>query len=449
VKQPLLVARLALSMAAVLCLVSAPAALGSSRPPSAERAAPAAAPNVRTPAAELRVAMGRLLAEHSFLLMEAMRAKVTGGPDFDAAKTAVDGNSADLARAIGGLYGAPAGAKFDELWRGHVEDLIAYATAVAANDEAGKTQALDRLAQFRKNLADFLAAANPEFSAAAEAEALQLHIDQLAATARSDFSAAYVTQREAYAHMFHMADDLSLGIATQLAPKVPGYKVAASPAVTLRLAMGRLLGEHAIIAMEAMRARVSGAADFDAAIAALEANSRDLQGAVTRIYGAQGGTAFGKMWRDHITMYAGYMDAVASGDTDAQAQRRRQLRDYGKAVGTFMAKANPRLSAKAVEQLVLEHSEGLMDQTDAYAAGDYARTYTIVRQGYAHMFKIGDALAIAIAGQFPDRFPSEQPPTTTLEPAGEPAVPLAPLVLSAVAAFALAIHARRSLRPGR
>jgi hypothetical protein len=48
----------------------------------------------------------------------------------------------------------------------------------------------------------------------------------------------------------------------------------------------------------------------------------------------------------------------------------------------------------------------LKGQLDAYANGNYARSYTLVRRGYAHMGMTGDVLATAITKKFPGKFSS-------------------------------------------
>jgi hypothetical protein len=37
----------------------------------------------------------------------------------------------------------------------------------------------------------------------------------------------------------------------------------------------------------------------------------------------------------------------------------------------------------------------LLGQTDAYAQGDYGRAFAVERESYAHMFRLGKALATA------------------------------------------------------
>ena len=54
-----------------------------------------------------------------------------------------------------------------------------------------------------------------------------------------------------------------------------------------------------------------------------------------------------------------------------------------------------------------EHVRGLARVVDAQAAEDSAAAYGELRLAYLHMQALGDALAGAIAGQFPEMFPME------------------------------------------
>jgi hypothetical protein len=66
--------------------------------------------------------------------------------------------------------------------------------------------------------------------------------------------------------------------------------------------------------------------------------------------------------------------------------------------------------------LLRQHAQHLIDQVVAFGKGNYEATYAIVRDGYAHMFMVGEALAAAIARQFPAKFPANValPATDTL-----------------------------------
>lgn len=387
--------------------------------------------DVHTPAAELRVSLGRLFAEHTFLVMEEMRAGARAAPDFKESAVAVEANTQDLKGLIAQVYGAPAGEGFADLWRSHIGYIVDYAIANTKKDDAGKQRALAQLAKYKDDQAAFLAAANPSLSAVAEAETLERHIEHFIAFSTDDHPKAYAIQRQAYAHMFTLGDHLSDALIKQFPNTFTGQKAAFSPAVSLRVNMGRTLGEHAVLAMEAMRATLTKANDRTAIVAALDGNSTDLRSWISQIYGEAGATRFDTLWRSHVRAYLEYVDAVAAKDDAGKRKALDSLGVYQRDFSAFLAAANPHLTQPGVEALLAEHLRGLAGQVDAYAAGDYTKTYTLVRGAYAHMFMIGDGLATAIAAQFPNEFPPELPNTATA-PAE---VPLGVLLMAAGLAF--------------
>jgi phosphoglycolate phosphatase-like HAD superfamily hydrolase len=371
------------------------------------------------PATALRLTLGRLLAEHAYLTMEGMRATALGAPERDAARETLDQNTAALADAFGSVYGDEAGTRFRQLWQEHIDALFAYASAAASSDTGATEEAEAALTAFRAAFGTFLSSANPHLSADAEAEALQLHLDQLTAYVDGDYARAAATGRAAYTHMFELGDHLARGIADQYPTRFTGANIAFSPKAELRVALGRLLGEHLVLSAEAMRAALGDAPDADGATRAIGANSVDLAAAIGRLYGDAAGTAFEVVWTRHTDAYIAYIAGVRDDDAEAQQQALAQLHGYHVEIASFLADANPNLDEAAVQELIRQHVEALIGQVDAYAAGDYRRSMTIVRDAYAHMFTVGDALADAIAAQFPGRFADlAQAPATATVPDG-------------------------------
>lgn len=423
---------------------------GATLPGRATAAAPAAA----QPASDLRVALSRLLAEHAFLTMETMRATALKAPDEGALRAGLDANTAELQSAIAGVYGADAGTAFAGLWKKHIDALVSYARAKAGGDNAGSDTALTALELFRRDFAEFLAKANPKLSATTEEQALQLHIQQLTAITESNYAAAYAAEREAFHHMFEMGDMLALAIGRQFPDRYPDAKVAFSPSADLRLTLDRLLGEHLILAAEAMRAGLAKAPDFDAARAALDANTADLANGIAAYYGAPAGDEFRSLWQDHVTAYMEFIGAVANKDATARAESLGRLHAYHDQIAAFLSDANPFLNAEDVAALIRRHVQALITQVESAEAGDHARTVATVRGAYAQTFEVGDALASAIARQFPDRFRdiTGLPPTSIVsEPAAAADAPspgILVFLLVTVVLAALSVGGRaRSVRP--
>lgn len=186
-----------------------------------------------------------------------------------------------------------------------------------------------------------------------------------------------------------------------------GVELAAAdgPAADLRSALDQLLGEHVQLAADATNAALNGRdGEFQAAAASLDANSVDIANAIGSVYGKDAGEAFLGLWRSHITMVVDYTVGTASKDKKAQDKAVGELMQYTQDFGAFLNSANPNLPKDAVAELVKHHAVTLKEVIDAQGAGDQERAYKALRVAYSHMASIAEALAQAIAKQFPEKF---------------------------------------------
>ena len=195
-----------------------------------------------------------------------------------------------------------------------------------------------------------------------------------------------------------MQHDHAAATAAQLAGK--------DKAADLRVTLDGLLGEHALLAIEATQSGYSGAKDFRALAKAVDANAVELSNAIGSVFGAAAGKQFlnGKfLWRDHIKFFVDYTVALAKKDKAGQMKAVGNLKGYIAKFSNFLATATG-LPTAAVSKLITEHVMELKGQLDAYAAGNYRKSYALTREAYHHMIMTGDALAGAIVKKFPDRY---------------------------------------------
>lgn len=180
--------------------------------------------------------------------------------------------------------------------------------------------------------------------------------------------------------------------------------VASTTALTasdLRASLGRLLGEHAVLAMNATNQGISGSPSFAATAAALDRNSVALSKAIGSVYGAKAAKTFldGKfMWRDHVRFFVDYTVAKAKKDKAGQDRAVANLKTYTVRFGDFLAGATG-LPKLAVRNDLLGHVLELKGQLDKYAAGRHAAAASDYRTAYTHMFATADLVAGAIAKQ--------------------------------------------------
>lgn len=367
-----------------------------------------AAPDFDLPAVQVRIALDRVLAEHVFLNIQAMRTGIEGGAEFDVAAAVLEENTVELVDLVETAYGAEAGPPFGELWRNHIAYLVDYTRAAANGDVDARDLAAEQLRVYVDDFSELLAAANPGLPSDVVKGLINEHVQQLeqiGSLAQADYSEAYPAIGETYDHMFMVGDGLALGIADRFADRFPGRDTAFSPALDLRLTLDRLLGEHTYLAAIAMRARLDDATDLDAAAVALEANSAELADEIGTIYGDDAGAAFGELWRSHTAHYLDYVAAVADDDSGAADAALEGLGTYRSDFSAFLADANPFLEAPALEALLETHTEQLVEQVAAYQAEEYDAAYSTLREAYAHTAELAAGLAGAIVDQFPQVFP--------------------------------------------
>ena len=172
-------------------------------------------------------------------------------------------------------------------------------------------------------------------------------------------------------------------------------------AADLRVKLDNLFGEHAVLAMNATNAGVSGSKAFPAAAKALDNNSVALSKAIASVYGAKAGNTFlnGKyMWRAHIKYFVDYTVAKAKHDMAAQNKAVANLKQYTVTFGKFLAGATG-LPKPAVQNDLLGHVLELKGQLDDYAAGNYTKAANDYHAAYNHMLMTGDLVAGAITKQ--------------------------------------------------
>lgn len=193
----------------------------------------------------------------------------------------------------------------------------------------------------------------------------------------------------------------SMSGSTQAGHAMHSQSTTALTASDLRSTLGRLLGEHAVLAMNATNLGVTGSKSFPAAATALDRNSMELSKAIGSIYGAKAAKTFLDgpfQWRAHVGFFVDYTVALAKKDRAGQNKAVANLKTYTIKHGDLLAGATG-LPKLAVRNDLLGHVLELKGQLDAYAGGNYAKAATTYRAAYRHMFATGDLLASAIAKQ--------------------------------------------------
>jgi plastocyanin len=183
------------------------------------------------------------------------------------------------------------------------------------------------------------------------------------------------------------------------------YGMSDAPAAGLRVTLNNLFAEHVYLAARATSGALGNRqAEFEAAAAALDANSVYISKAIGLAYGPDAEAAFLPLWRAHIGMVVEYTSGLAAKDEAKQQKAVQDLLGYTQDLAAFLSGANENLPKDAVAELVRSHILTLKDVIDAQAAGDQPAVYGKLRMAMAHMQMVADPIADATARKFPGTF---------------------------------------------
>jgi hypothetical protein len=176
---------------------------------------------IETKAAELRQGLDSLLEEHVMLMASATDAALSGRTDdFTAANNALDDNTRELEGAVRTIYGEEAGQQFYDSWHTHVGYLVEYTQAVAANDDAAKTKALNEMLAYATDFGTWLqTVSGGRLTRDTVADLLRSNMagvkGVIDAQAAKDYALAYTDERDAVKQSFILGNTWANAIVQQ------------------------------------------------------------------------------------------------------------------------------------------------------------------------------------------------------------------------------------------
>lgn len=181
-------------------------------------------PNSATKAADLRAALVHFGVEHMDLTYAAVASTLNGSPSAQADAADLYKNGTDLGAAVGSVYGEEAETTFNAVWKLHLDQFVAYATAAAGNDDGGKASALAKIdTEYSRPLAAYLSKANPNLPEDVLYNGLKSHVDMTAEmidkTASGDFAGATNLRDKGADHLKDLFSALAAGIVQQMPEK--------------------------------------------------------------------------------------------------------------------------------------------------------------------------------------------------------------------------------------
>jgi hypothetical protein len=185
-----------------------------------------------------------------------------------------------------------------------------------------------------------------------------------------------------------------------------GVNHADTTAASLRTTLDELLRESVVLTSAATDAALGNRPDeFNAAQAAVTANTQQLAAAIGSVYGKDAQDAFAPLWTKHIGLLIDYTQGVAANDDAKKSKAINDLIAYSDEFGAYLENlTGGKLQRPVVADLIKTHVTEMKTIIDDQANKNWGEAYNKERDAEAHMDTIGNALADVITQQYPDRF---------------------------------------------
>jgi hypothetical protein len=196
-------------------------------------------------------------------------------------------------------------------------------------------------------------------------------------------------------HQMHMLAPVVLAAAS-----TDQTKLDATRAALRDLWIGHVFWVRNVVVAEL----AADAAAQQAAEKQVVANAQSIAGSIEPFYGAQAKEKLFTLLAGHYGAVKAYLDASIAKGAGKQSEATAKLLSNAGEIATFLSSANRYLPKDTVEGLLQAHGGHHIAQIQQLQAKDYAgeaKTWADMTQ---HMYVIADALAGAIAKQFPAKF---------------------------------------------
>jgi hypothetical protein len=133
-------------------------------------------------------------------------------------------------------------------------------------------------------------------------------------------------------------------------------------------------------------------------------NAQSIAGSIEPFYGAKAKEKLFALLAGHYGAVKAYLDASIAKDAGKQSEATTKLMSNAGEIASFLSTANPYLPKDTVEELFQAHGGHHIAEIQQLQAKDFAGEAQTWADMTQHMYVIADALAGAIAKQFPAKF---------------------------------------------
>lgn len=134
------------------------------------------------------------------------------------------------------------------------------------------------------------------------------------------------------------------------------------------------------------------------------ANARQIAGAIESYYGKEASEKLFGLLAGHYGAVKQYLEATATGSKAKQDAAVKNLTGNATEIAKFLSGANPNLPFDTLNGLLLAHGGHHIQEIQQLKSKQYAQEAQNWEAMKSHMHVIADALAGAIAKQFPAKF---------------------------------------------
>jgi hypothetical protein len=167
--------------------------------------------------------MRKLWADHVIWTREYVIGAVDGTADTNQAASRLMKNQEDIGAAIVPYYGKAAGDQLTSLLKEHINIAVDLVAAAKGSDTNKFNDANQRWDKNAKDIASFLASANPNWPEQALSDAMSMHLkttlDEASARLNKDYNKDVLAFDTVFEHILKMSDTLSEGIIKQFPDK--------------------------------------------------------------------------------------------------------------------------------------------------------------------------------------------------------------------------------------
>jgi hypothetical protein len=139
-----------------------------------------------------------------------------------------------------------------------------------------------------------------------------------------------------------------------------------------------------------------------------EKNANAIGHSIDPFYGQAAGAKFATLFGGHYSAVKAYMNAAFKNNFKGNAALKKaaldKLTKNANEIAAFLSSANPNLPKATVYGLLVTHAQQHIMSIDATAKKDWSAEADMWDPMVKHIYTISDAVAEAIAKQFPDKF---------------------------------------------